>query len=41
MEKGDVIGYGIDGVSIQEKIKRISKPDYKFHVIKNTKKICR
>jgi N6-adenosine-specific RNA methylase IME4 len=28
----DAIGYGIDGISVQEKIKKISKPDYKFYM---------
>ena len=26
----DAIGYGIDGISVQEKIKIISSPDYEF-----------
>jgi len=37
-EGWDAIGYGIDGVSIQDKIKLISNPDYVFTVKENTEK---
>jgi len=37
-EGWDAIGFGIDGVSIQDKIKIISNPDYQFSIVENTEK---
>jgi hypothetical protein len=35
----DAIGYGIDGISIQDKIKQISDPNYVFSHIETNEKI--
>jgi N6-adenosine-specific RNA methylase IME4 len=35
----DAIGYGIDGISIQDKIKQISNPDYVFSHIETNERI--
>jgi N6-adenosine-specific RNA methylase IME4 len=32
----DAIGYGIDGISIQDKINILSSPEYQFRVVENS-----
>jgi N6-adenosine-specific RNA methylase IME4 len=38
IEGWDAIGYGIDGISVQDKIKLVSNPDYKFSIVEGTEK---
>jgi N6-adenosine-specific RNA methylase IME4 len=35
----DAIGYGIDGISIQDKIKKMSSPEYVFSYIATSERI--
>jgi N6-adenosine-specific RNA methylase IME4 len=36
----DAIGYGIDGISIQDKIKKISSPEYVFSYIETNERVA-